>query len=132
MNFTITKSVRWVVLALLLPLSAYADDLLWTWDNTNLRSDGTTITGARLHHIRYSLDGVEQPEILVDGSKDQHALANIVAGTYAVQVATSEDGYRGEWSEEVVKTFTLVQVAPPAKKTFTMVLTCDDCSLEVQ
>ena len=126
------KRVILILFALLLPVATNASDLLLSWDDALLRSDGQLITGAKLYHIRWSVDNVPQPEVQVAGSLTNHKIVNVGAGTHTVQIATSEDGLMGEWSDPVSVVLGDLPLAAPAKQTLTISFTCEGCGLEVK
>jgi hypothetical protein len=132
MSSTIIHNVKWGLLALFLSAGALADDVLYQWSTSDLREDGSPITGLKLYHIKQSIDGVEQPEILVSGEESEYRYVNAQEGTYSAQIRVSEDGLLGEWSDSVGFVLGEVPVSPPAKKTFTISLSCTECELEVQ
>jgi hypothetical protein len=118
-----------LILGVMLSGVVSAADILYQWDETTLRADGSTIDGAVTYHLRYSVNNVETT---ITTTNLSHTLADVGVGSYVAQVATSEDGKLGEWSETVVTNIGELEKAAPAKTTITVTFSCDDCNLEVK
>lgn len=109
-----------------------AADLNYKWDESTLRVDGELITGVKKYHLKYSIDNVEQPLIEIDGLLTSYVMSDVLPGMYTAQIATSEDGSMGEYSEPVSIHIGEKLAAAPAKTTITVTFSCDGCDLEVK
>ena len=119
-----------LILGVMLSGVVSAADILYQWDETTARVDGASVDGSIVYHLRYSVDNVEQP--IITTTNLTYTLPSIVEGTYVAQVATSEDGRLGEWSDTATVVVGEIDKAAPAKTTVTVTFSCDDCNLEVK
>jgi len=113
--------MRWIVLALLLPLQALAGSVTLTWTPPTENTDGTELTdlaGYRLYWGTSSgayTDGsvsIDSPGVTI------YVVDNLPAGTYYfVATAVNSAGIESDYSNEATKTVLPPQPAPPLNLT---------------
>lgn len=111
---------------------SFAADIRYEWTDNTLRTDGEAITGEKVYLLRYSIDDVEQSTIEIAGDQTSFTLVDVVPGVYVAQMATSEDGERGEWSSTVALSVPEEDTAKPEKMTITVTFIVDGSNIEAK
>lgn len=114
----------------LMPITSSAADLVYVWEQSTTREDGTQITGERGYSIKYSVNNSET--VVGVGDVTSYTIAGVSEGVYTMQIATIESGLMGEYSSALTTVIAESEVSRPSTVTLTLQLECDGCGLEIK
>lgn len=95
------KKTALVFLGLILASSAFATDILLTWEKPEVREDGSKIEQIDRFNLYHSVDNVFQDVIEVSGDAISFQLPEVKTGNHTFQISTVEYGLEGSPSDPV-------------------------------